>query len=99
MYHVNTCNKEELKQLNIIASNVGVSVKNIIKFMNAFGDNNTRYQLIWGWLHDPCVKLSFRGFKGFLHNIKIRNIDDWCMNNGKKLFKEDKFYIEDYMEV
>lgn len=98
MYHVNTCSHEELKQLNIIANNCGISTKNITKFLNAFGDNNARYQLVWGWMKDPHVKLNFKGFKSFLRNIKIRDLNDWVKPNGSPLFKQSKFFTEDFIE-
>lgn len=85
-YHINTCTPEELKQLNTIASISNISVKNVITFLNAFDVDNTRYQLIWGWLHDPCVYLKFKGFKIFIKNLKVRSIEDWVDATGERIF-------------
>ncbi|MEB3216090.1 MAG: hypothetical protein VKN72_07615 [Nostocales cyanobacterium 94392] len=89
--------KDELRQFNIVASQLGISVKNLTKFMNAFDDNNTRYQLLWGWMQDPCVKLKFKPFKSFIRNMKVKNIFDWVDSTGQN--KSKIVFVEDFCEL
>ena len=100
MLHINTCTKQELAMINTIASTCNVPAKKVVQFMNCFGVNNDRYQLIWGWVNDSNVKLKFKNFKSLLRNIKVRRLEDWVKPNGNPLFNTDKsIYIEDYIEL
>ena len=99
-YHVNTSSKEDLAKINTIASRCVISSKKVIQFLNAFGCDNQRYQLIWGWINDNQVNLKFKGYKTFLRNMKVRKLEDWVDQTGTPIFKEStKMFIEDYVEM
>ena len=74
---------------------IHMRAKMVAAFVNAFGVNNHRYELMFGWVRQKAI--THKQFKYLIRNVRLKHIDNFT-HKGDYIFHTKEDIIGTYPE-